>query len=128
MMDPLHKRYLLFLFGCIGTRSLFALAAKMISLEYLPVLGYIAILPVIGFIYIYTTGSRKTGFEIGGEIIWWNSLRPVHAFMYSLFAYNAIYRNRNAWHYLAADVVIGLGAFLGHHLFSHQPVHQIHRK
>jgi hypothetical protein len=89
--------------------------AKIISLEYLPVLGYIAILPVIGFIYIFITGSRKTGIEVGGEKIWWNSLRPVHAFMYSLFAYNAISRNRDAWHYLAADVIIGLGAFLTHH-------------
>ena len=114
-MDPLHKRYLLFLFGCIGTRSLFALTAKMISLEYLPVLGYIAIVPIIGFLYIFATGSRKTGFEIGGEKIWWNWLRPLHAFIYSLFAYNAISGNRNAWHYLAADVVIGLVAFLVHH-------------
>lgn len=114
-MDPLHKRYLLFLFGCIGTRSLFALTAKMISLEYLPVLGYIAIIPLIGFLYIFATGSRKTGIEVGGERIWWNWLRPVHAFMYSLFAYNAISGNRNAWYYLAADVIIGLVAFLVHH-------------
>ena len=127
-MDPLHKRYLLFLFGCIGTRSLFAFAAKIISLEYLPILGYIAILPIIGFIYIYITGARKTGIEVGGEKIWWNSLRPVHALMYSLFAYNAISRNRNAWYYLAADVILGLVAFLAHHLFSHEPVHQIDRK
>lgn len=130
-MDPLHKRYLLFLFGCIGTRSLFALTAKMISLEYLTILGYIAIIPLIGFLYIFATGSRKTGIEVGGEKIWWNWLRPVHAFMYSLFAYNAISGNRNAWHYLAADVVIGLVAFLTHHwyhLFPHESVHQIDRK
>jgi hypothetical protein len=94
----------------------------MISLEYLPVLGYIAIIPLIGFLYIFATGSRKTGFEIGGEKIWWNWLRPVHVFMYFLFAYNAISGNRDAWHYLAADVVIGLVAFLTHHwyhLFPH---------
>ena len=121
-MDPLHKRYLLFLVGCIGTRSLFARTAKMISLEYLPVLGYIAIIPLIGFLYIFATGSRKTGIEVGGGKIWWNWLRPVHAFMYFLFAYNAISGNRDAWHYLAADVVIGLVAFLTHHwyhLFPH---------
>ena len=127
-MDPLHKRYLLFLFGCIGTRSLFALTAKMISLEYLPVLGYISIVSIIGFLYIFATGARKTGFEIGGEKIWWNWLRPFHAFMYSLFAYNAISGNRNAWHYLVADVVIGIVAFLVHHWYHLFPHHQINHK
>jgi hypothetical protein len=81
----------------------------------LPILGYIAIVPIIGFLYIFATGSRKTGIEIGGEKIWWNWLRPVHALMYSLFAYNAISKNRDAWHYLAADVIIGIIAFLAHH-------------
>ena len=114
-MDPLHKRFLLFLVGCIGTRTAFAFIAKTISLDYLPILGYIAILPMLGFLYIFATGSRKTGIEVGGGKIWWNFLRPVHALMYFLFAYNAISGNRNAWYYLAADVIIGLVAFLVHH-------------
>lgn len=114
-MDPLHKRFLLFLFGCIGSRSLFAFSAKTIPVEYLPLLGYVAVLPLLGFLYIFITGSRKTGIEVGGGKIWWNWLRPVHALMYFLFAFDAISKSRDAWRYLAVDVVIGLVAFLVHH-------------
>jgi len=114
-MTPIQKRFLLFLVGCIGSRTLFALLAKNINMKYLPILGYIALLPAIGFIYIYLTGSRKTGLEVGGEKIWWNNLRPVHALLYCLFAYNAITKQVGAWKYLAIDVLIGLTAFLIHH-------------
>jgi hypothetical protein len=114
-MNNLQKRFLLFLFGCIGSRILFAILAKTIDIQYLPLLGYLALLPAIGFIYIYLTGSRKTGAEVFGEKIWWNDLRPIHALFYGLFAYNAILRNRMAWIYLAMDVLLGLSAFLIHH-------------
>jgi len=81
-MNPIQKRFLLFLIGCIGSRTLFAILAKNTGVNYLPILGYIALLPAIGFMYIYVTGSRKTGVEVGGEKIWWNDLRPIHAVLY----------------------------------------------
>ena len=68
-----------------------------------------------GFIYIFLTGSRKTGMETFGDKIWWNDLRPVHALMYGLFAYNAINKNPNAWIFLLIDVIIGLFSFLIFH-------------
>lgn len=114
-MNDLQKRFLLFLIGCIGTRSLFVIIAKKIDLKFLPYLGYLALLPAIGFIYIYVTGSRKTGAEVFGGKIWWNNLRPLHAILYSLFAYNAIIGNSNAWMYLLVDVIIGLVSFLSFH-------------
>ncbi len=114
-MNDIQKRFLLFLIGCIGTRSLFVLIAKNASAKYLPLLGYLALLPAIGFLYIYFTGSRKTGVEVFGEKIWWNDLRPLHSFIYFLFAYNAIIGNTNAWMYLLADVIIGLFSFLIFH-------------
>jgi hypothetical protein len=114
-MNTIQRRFLLFLIGCIGTRALFALLAKKIDTSYLPVLGYIALLPAIGFLYIYVTGARKTGLEVGGEKIWWNSLRPIHSFLYFLFAYMAITKNTNSWKILAIDVSFGLLAFLYHH-------------
>jgi hypothetical protein len=61
---------LIFLIDCIGNRSLFVIIAKYINTKYLKYLGYIALLPAIGFIYIYLTGSRKTGPEVFGEKIW----------------------------------------------------------
>ena len=114
-MNTFQKRFLLFLFGCIGVRSLFVIIAKNISLKYLPILGYLALLPAIGFIYIYATGSRKTGMETFGEKIWWNNLRPIHALLYLLFAYNAIIGNKHAWIYLFIDVTLGLISFLFFH-------------
>ena len=106
---------LLFLIGCIGVRSLFVVIAKYINTTYLKYLGYLALLPAIGFIYIYLTGSRKIGGETFGEKIWWNNLRPVHAILYLLFAYNAIRGNKQAWIYLFVDVLIGLISFSIHH-------------
>jgi len=114
-MNSIQKRFLLFLIGCIGTRSLFVYISKNINNNYLPLLGYLAILPVIGFIYIYFTGSRQTGAEVFGEKIWWNNLRPIHAILYALFAYNAINKKSYSWIFLLIDVIIGLISFLLHH-------------
>ena len=114
-MNHLQKRFLMFLIGCIGVRSLFVIIAKYVNTQYLKYLGYLALLPAIGFIYIYLTGSRKTGPETFGEKIWWNNLRPVHSMLYFLFAYNAINGNKQAWIYLLVDVLFGLISFLIHH-------------
>jgi len=114
-MNDIQKRFLLFLIGCIGTRALFVYVAKNIDVKYLPLLGYLALLPAIGFIYIYLTGSRKTGGEVFGEKIWWNDLRPIHSLLYFLFAYNAIIGNNKAWVYLLVDVIFGLSSFLIFH-------------
>ena len=114
-MNQLQQRFLMFLIGCIGLRVLFVVAAKYINTEYLKYLGYAALLPAIGFMYIYLSGSRKTGAEVFGEEIWWNNLRPVHSILYFLFAYNAIIGNSQAWIYLLVDVSIGLMSFLIHH-------------
>ena len=105
-MDNLQKRFLLFLIGCIGSRSLLVIIAKNIQVKYLKYMGYLALLISFGFMYIFLTGSRETGAEVFGEKIWWNNLRPLHSLLYFLFAYNAIIGNRNAWIYLLIDVVI----------------------
>ena len=69
-------------------------------------MGYLALVMAAGFIYIFLTGSRKTGMETFGDKIWWNDLRPVHALMYGLFAYNAINKNQKAWIFLLIDVTL----------------------
>ena len=105
----------MFLIGCIGVRSLFVVIAKYIDAKYLKYLGYLALLPATGFMYIYLTGSRKTGAEVFGEEIWWNNLRPIHSILYFLFAYNAITGNKQSWIYLLVDVLIGLISFFTYH-------------
>ena len=114
-MNQFKQRFLMFLIGCIGLRLLFAIIAKYINTNYLKYLGYLALLPAIGFLYIFLTGARKTGPETFGAKIWWNNLRPVHSLLYFLFAYNAIIGNKQAWVYLLLDVLLGLISFLVHH-------------
>ena len=117
-MNDLHKRFLMFLIGCIGVRSLFVIIAKYVNTKYLKYLGYLALLPAIGFMYIYLSGIRNTGLGAFGEKIWWNHLRPVHSILYFLFAYNAIIGNKNAWLYLLADVLIAFISFLIYHYIN----------
>jgi hypothetical protein len=114
-MNDLQKRFLLFLIGCIGSRFLLVLITKYSPIQYFPILGYIALAPALGFIYIYLTGSRKTGAEVFNAKIWWNNLRPIHGLLYGLFAYNAINRNVNSWIYLLFDLIFGLFSFTLHH-------------
>jgi hypothetical protein len=114
-MNDMQKRFALFLIGCIGTRLLFVYIAKTIGLKYLPYLGFLALLPAIGFMYIYITGARKTGAEVFGGKIWWNDLRPIHALFYTMFAIMAIRRNPMAWIWLLVDVSFGLTSFLIFH-------------
>jgi hypothetical protein len=114
-MNDIQKRFALFLFGCILVRSIFVYIAATIRIEYLPYLGYLALIPVIGWIYILATGSRKTGQETMGQPIWWNSLRYVHALLYLTFAILAILKINKAWIVLLVDVIVGLTAFLWHH-------------
>ena len=113
-MDNIKKRFLLFLFGCVGFRLFLVYLAKT-QLGILRYLGYLAILPAIGFLLIFLFGLRKTGGEVFGEKIWWNTLRPVHAILWGLFAYLAIKGEKCAWKVLLVDVLIGLFAFLIYH-------------
>jgi len=115
------QRTLLFLIGCIGVRSLFVYLAYAVSPTILPYLGYAALLPAIGFAAIYAFGLRKTGLEVGGERIWWNHLRPIHAALYGAFAAAAITKNEWAWMFLFADVVLGLSSWIHHHFFAYSP-------
>ena len=78
-------------------------------------MGALALIPAIGFFTIYFGKLRKTGAEVFGERIWWNDLRPVHGFLYALFAILALQRNTKAWIVLLVDVAIGLTAFIMHH-------------
>jgi hypothetical protein len=107
-----EKRMILFLTVCIGSRLLLVYIAKNINNELLKYMGYLLLLPAIGFIYIYLSGIRNTGTGAFGQKIWWNNLRPIHALLYLLFSYNAINGNNTAWKYLFIDVLIGLTNFL----------------
>lgn len=111
-------RALIFLIGCIGTRVAIAYAAYKASPSILQYLGYLALLPAIGFFTIYFMDLRKSGPEVFGERIWWNNLRPVHGMMYTLFAISAITQQSYAWMWLGADALLGLISFIARHVFN----------
>lgn len=117
-MNNIQKRFLLFIFGCIFLRLYIVFFVKNLQLKYLPIAGYIALIPAIGFFTIYFFNLRKTGTEVFGEKIWWNDIRPVHGLLYLLFAYLAINKNKNAWLILLFDVLFGLLMFLNHHYYK----------
>jgi hypothetical protein len=114
-MNIIQKRFLAFLLLCIPTRIAFILVSKNINKKYLPCLGYLALLPAIGFAYIFIFGKRKSGGETFGQKIWWNNVRPVHSILYLTFAYLAITKSNKAYIPLLIDVIIGLSGFIFYH-------------
>ncbi len=124
-MNTKHKRMLLFLTGCIGSRlGLVYIAYRNSGKALSELLGALALLPAIGFFYIYLTGGRKTGPEVFGDRIWWNSLRPFHGLLWALFAVLALFRVPWAWVVLLVDVLVGLVAFIAHHSGANIPAIQ----
>ena len=114
-LTSIQKRFLLFLGGCIPIRLLFVFVAWSISIKYLPLLGYIALLPAIGFLYLFVSGKRQTGLETQGQPIWWVNFRPIHGILYLLFFIYAIKGIRKSYLFLLIDVLIGLLLFLWFH-------------
>lgn len=114
-LNTIKIRFFLFLFGCIGSRLAFTAVSAYAWGMWLQILGIIALIPVLGWLYIIFIGKRDTGAEVFGGKIWWNNLRPIHMTLWGLFAYQAINRNPKAWIILLIDTLFGLTAFLHHH-------------
>lgn len=114
-MKIIQKRFLAFLFLCIPVRIAFVFTAKNINVNYLPYLGYLGMLPALGFFHIFVFGMRKSGGETFGQQIWWNNLRPIHSALYFIFAYLAINKNKNAYIPLLIDVIFGFISFIVYH-------------
>jgi len=112
-LTDIQKITLLFLFGCIPLRLLFVWLAKN-KQSWLPVMAVFSAIIAIGFSVIYILKLRRTGVEVFGDVIWWNDLRPVHAFLYGLFTYLAVADPEHAWKPLAVDVSVGFTAFILH--------------
>ena len=116
-LTDVQKRMVLFLTLCMGSRlGLVFLAKLTTSVRVLQVMGVVALCVSLGFLLIFVFKLRETGRETYGAKIWWNSLRPFHAFTYALFAYFALVGpSHHAWKVLLVDVLVGLLGFVYHH-------------
>jgi len=115
-----RKRIKVFLFGCIGSRLLLVLLAKYINEKYLPLMGIVALIISISFIYLYFIGNKKADMQLewlGDRMIWWNKLRIVHATFFLLFAIFAIQRKNYSWIILLVDCMFGLGMWILHNRY-----------
>jgi hypothetical protein len=112
-------RIILFLIGCIGTKIMLSVMAKMSSDKILKIMGVVALIPAISFTYIFTNNLRGNGTKgMSGGTVWWNALRPIHACLYLLFAFYAIQKERNAWLILLVDAIFSLVVWYLHHFKS----------
>jgi hypothetical protein len=118
-MNNLHKRFALFLV-CISVRFSIAFLAKEANDGLLQAIGFLSLMPAIGFFYLFFSGKRKFGRETFGDKIWWNNLRPLHGTLWLLFSFYALRKNKNAWIFLLIDVFIGIFSFLVFHIKSIQ--------
>lgn len=116
-MNSIQKRFLLFLIGCLGTRSFLVYYARIASQVALTYMAYLSILVASSFTILFIGDYRKTASEVFGDRIWWNHLRPFHAFTYFVFAAMVLsnFYKEYAWLVLLFDVVVGLAAFLLFH-------------
>jgi len=119
------ERILVFVFGCLLTRSLVGFAAyKTVADNAVLLRNLVGVLCLgigSGLTYYYCSGTRAYGGEVNGlrgGRIWWNNLRPFHAVLYVAAALLLFTNSRCAWMPIAADVAFGAGAFVAHTDFS----------
>ena len=113
-LTPLQRRFLTFIFGCIGVRLLLVHIVRRVKKNYLPVLGYIGLFIAIGFCFTYFSGKERG--STFGQKAWWHRLRLIHAFFYFWFARLAIQKKSNAYIPLLLDVTFGLTSFIVYHI------------
>ena len=124
-MNTIQNRFLLYLFGCIGMRTLITIVAKNLNKnfnnnttkKYFKYFSLITLSMGLGFLYIYIFGSKKADSQLkwANSKVWWNDYRIIHAILYISFSIMALLQLNNAWVLLALDTLLGLIIFLNYH-------------
>ena len=121
-ISNIQKRFILFLVGCLGARLGITYIASIGSEQILKLMAIATAVTSVVWLVLFFGGYRKTGPEVFGSEIWWNSLRPVHAFMFMLFSIKVlgqldlpVLNQIEPWHILLCDTLVGLVAFLTYH-------------
>lgn len=111
MSDSQHV--VLFLAGCIFLRLVFAAIVGFGTIN-LNLIGALALLPVLGWLYIIFVKPRDFGVEVGR--IWWQHLRPFHLILWLAAAVFAFGGERRATALtLFADAIFGFVAWFHHY-------------
>ena len=112
-MNDIQKRFKLFLFLCIPARL--SIAYFIYKRKYIDLYKFILFFIGFGFAYIYALDLRKTGGEVFGDKIWWNNLRPFHAFNYLLTSYMLHNNIEKSEYVILFDTLVGLFKFFIYH-------------
>ena len=105
----MSRNFLLFLLACLPARLGAAYVAYRFP-AWLPWMGLLAAIVACNWLF----GSfSHTGF-FGGKV-WWASMRPVHAYIYLVFAAMAFAKVPQAYMVLVADALVGLVAGVVHY-------------
>ena len=109
----MSRNFLLFLLACLPARLGAAYGAAYVAYRFpawLPWMGLLAAIVACNWLF----GSfSHTGF-FGGKV-WWASMRPVHAYIYLVFAAMAFAKVPQAYMVLVVDALVGLVAGVAHY-------------
>ena len=106
----MNKIIYIFLFGCFVSRILIAILAKIINVNYLPIMVIFTSIISLSFLRGFILNSPKTGFF--GSKVWWQNYRIFHSFNFGLFSLLAFCKNPNSWIVLFIDAWFGLIFFI----------------
>ena len=106
----MNKIIYIFLFGCFVLRILIAILAKIINVNYLPIMAIFTSIISLSFLRGFILNSPKTGFF--GSKVWWQNYRILHSFNFGLFSLLAFCKNPNSWIVLFIDAWFGVIFFI----------------
>jgi hypothetical protein len=96
---------------CVPVRVLLAIAVCFLPTRFLPYAGALALFGVAGLLYRFFT---YTDSQLGAfnQRVTWNSVRPLHAMIWALFAVLAVSKNTRAKWIPFVDVAVGVAFYL----------------
>ena len=105
-----------FFMVCVPLRLFLVYIAYILPLNKLKYMGYLMLLPFVGFGYSFLKYKKGDKGAFGGNV-WWNKYRLVHSINYLIFALIAINMNPKSYLVLLFDVILGIGFFSNKYFF-----------
>jgi hypothetical protein len=112
----MDKKINLFFMICIPLRILLVYIAYILPPNKLRYMGYLMLIPSIGFGNSFLKYKKGDRGAFGGNV-WWNNYRLVHSINYLIFAIMTINMNPKSYLVLLFDVILGIGFFSNKYFF-----------